>query len=77
MKVLCGFHVSDDGEMKLLGEDYRPQDAASAIARGVVTVHQSIDDGVIPDFDVATNLMLNTLLMLVVMILPQQDTYPL
>ena len=61
VKVLCGFHGSDDGEMKLRGEDYQPQDAASAIARGVVTVHQSIDDGVIPDLDVATNLMLNRL----------------
>lgn len=61
VKVLCGFHRSDAGTITLRGEDYRPADAAAAITRGVVTVHQSIDDGVIPDLDVATNLMLNRL----------------
>ena len=61
VKVLCGFHQCDGGAIKLGGEIYAPTDAASAIARGVVTVHQSIDDGVIPDLDVATNLMLNRL----------------
>lgn len=61
VKVLCGFHGSDAGSVTLGGEDYRPSDAAAAIAHGVVTVHQSIDDGVIPDLDVATNLMLNRL----------------
>ncbi len=61
VKVLCGFHMTDAGTITLAGEDYQPQDAATAISRGVVTVHQSIDDGVIPDLDVATNLMLNRL----------------
>lgn len=61
VKVLCGFHLNDAGTMRLDGADYRPKDAADAISHGVVTVHQSIDDGVIPDLDVATNLMLNRL----------------
>lgn len=61
VKVLCGFHPADAGSMMLGDEKYEPFDAAAAIARGVVTVHQSIDDGVIPDLDVATNLMLNRL----------------
>lgn len=61
VKVLCGFHASDAGTMVLDGKNYQPSDAASAISSGVVTVHQSIDDGVIPDLDVATNLMLNRL----------------
>ena len=61
VKVLCGFHFNDAGAMRLDGADYRPKDAADAISHGVVTVHQSIDDGVIPDLDVATNLMLNRL----------------
>ena len=47
--------------MQLDGETYRPTGAADAISHGVVTVHQSIDDGVVPDLDVATNLMLNRL----------------
>jgi len=61
VKVLCGFHAADAGAITLGGAAYRPVDAAHAIACGVVTVHQSIDDGVIPDLDVATNLMLNRL----------------
>jgi simple sugar transport system ATP-binding protein len=61
VKVLCGFHAGDSGSITLAGDAYKPLDAAAAIARGVVTVHQSIDDGVIPDLDVATNLMLNRL----------------
>ncbi|QBY01640.1 sugar ABC transporter ATP-binding protein [Rhodophyticola sp. CCM32] len=61
VKILCGFYACDAGTMSLGGENYLPGDAAAAIACGVVTVHQSIDDGVIPDLDVATNLMLNRL----------------
>jgi len=61
VKVLCGVHGADAGEIRIAGAPYRPVDAADAIARGVVTVHQSIDDGVIPDLDVATNLMLDRL----------------
>ncbi|MCL6285932.1 sugar ABC transporter ATP-binding protein [Ruegeria sp. 2012CJ41-6] len=61
VKVLCGFHGHDAGTMHLDGVAYLPTDAANAISHGVVTVHQSIDDGVIPDLDVATNLMLNRL----------------
>ncbi len=61
VKVLCGFHVHDRGSMRLDGSAFLPADPADAISRGVVTVHQSIDDGVIPDLDVATNLMLNRL----------------
>lgn len=61
VKILCGFHACDAGTMTLSGAKYLPSDAASAISSGVVTVHQSIDDGVIPDLDVATNLMLNRL----------------
>jgi simple sugar transport system ATP-binding protein len=61
VKALCGAHRPDGGRMTLGGEPYAPEDAADAIAKGVVTVHQSIDDGVIPDLDVATNLMLDRL----------------
>ncbi|GGA26111.1 sugar ABC transporter ATP-binding protein [Neptunicoccus cionae] len=61
VKILCGFQGANAGTMTLEGQPFDPADAADAIARGVVTVHQSIDDGVIPDLDVATNLMLNRL----------------
>jgi simple sugar transport system ATP-binding protein len=61
VKVLCGVHHADGGAVTLGGADFAPVDAADAIAQGIVTVHQSIDDGVIPDLDVASNLMLDRL----------------
>ncbi|MFT5896089.1 MAG: simple sugar transport system ATP-binding protein [bacterium] len=61
VKLICGYHNLDSGTMELDGQAYSPADPASAITAGVVTVHQSIDDGVIPDLDVATNLMLDHL----------------
>lgn len=61
VKLVCGYHPLDSGTMTLNEKPYHPTDPASAIAAGVVTVHQSIDDGVIPDLDVATNLMLDQL----------------
>ncbi|SHH36984.1 sugar ABC transporter ATP-binding protein [Marivita hallyeonensis] len=61
VKVICGHHPADGGTMTLAGDRFTPHDAADAIRKGVVTVHQSIDDGVIPDLDVANNLMLDRL----------------
>ncbi|MCR9108980.1 sugar ABC transporter ATP-binding protein [uncultured Marivita sp.] len=61
VKVICGHHRADGGTMMLAGAAFAPEDAADAIQQGVVTVHQSIDDGVIPDLDVANNLMLDRL----------------
>lgn len=61
VKILCGYHFADAGDITLCGAPYEPTDAADAISKGVVTMHQSIDDGVIPDLDVATNLTLDRL----------------
>lgn len=61
VKIVCGYHNADGGELTLAGQPFSPTDASDAIAKGVVTVHQSIDDGVIPDLDVANNLMLDRL----------------
>ncbi|MDD9717469.1 sugar ABC transporter ATP-binding protein [Dinoroseobacter sp. PD6] len=61
VKVICGQHRADGGTMRLATNAFDPEDAADAIRQGVVTVHQSIDDGVIPDLDVANNLMLDRL----------------
>jgi len=61
VKLICGYHNLDTGTMELDGQAYSPTDPAGAISSGIVTVHQSIDDGVIPDLDVATNLMLDHL----------------
>lgn len=61
VKVVCGYHPADGGELHLADKPFAPTDASDAISQGVVTVHQSIDDGVIPELDVANNLMLDRL----------------
>ncbi len=61
VKVLCGVHSANTGTVKLYGEVFNPSSPSEAIRAGVVTVHQSINDGVIPDLDVASNLMLDHL----------------
>jgi simple sugar transport system ATP-binding protein len=61
VKILCGVHRADAGRIELFGQPYAPATPSEAIAAGVVTVHQSINDGVIPDLDVASNLMLDRL----------------
>lgn len=61
VKVLSGVHRLDQGQMTLFGNDYRPKSPSDAIKQGVVTVHQSINDGVVPQLDVASNLALDRL----------------
>ena len=61
VKILCGVHAADAGDIVLFGQPFRPASPADAYDKGVVTVHQSIDDGVIPDLDVASNLLLDRL----------------
>ncbi len=61
VKVLCGVHQANGGVVRLYGESFAPSSPSDAISAGVVTVHQSINDGVVPDLDVASNLMLDEL----------------
>lgn len=61
VKVLSGVHGLDAGSVELEGRPFLPETPAEAIRAGVVTVHQSINDGVIPDLDVASNLMIDRL----------------
>lgn len=61
VKILSGVYRADSGSIKLHGAALAPTTPAAAIAAGVVTVHQNINDGVIPDLDVASNLMLDKL----------------
>ena len=61
VKILCGVHGSDSGSITLFGRSFDPASPEDAFRRGVVTVHQSIDDGVIPDLDVASNLLIDRL----------------
>lgn len=61
VKVLCGVHPADAGRVTLDGAEFRPGSPSAAMRAGVSTVHQSINDGVIPDLDVASNLLLDRL----------------
>ena len=61
VKVICGVHPADAGTIRLHGEELKTTTPSEAIRAGIVTVHQNINDGVIPDLDVASNLMLDTL----------------
>ncbi len=61
VKVICGVYQADSGTVTLNGQPFSAQTPYEAIHAGVVTVHQSINDGVIPDLDVASNLLLDKL----------------
>ena len=61
VKVLCGVHRADDGDIRLGDAVFAPEGPAAALKAGVVTVHQNINDGVVPDLDVASNLLLDQL----------------
>jgi simple sugar transport system ATP-binding protein len=61
VKILSGVHGLDAGSITLLGTDFRPSTPSEAIRAGVVTVHQNINDGVIPELDVASNLLIDRL----------------
>lgn len=61
VKVICGVHQRDSGDILLYGKPFNATTPADAIKAGIVTVHQSINDGVIPELDIASNLMLDWL----------------
>lgn len=61
VKIISGVYDHGGGTMRLAGHDFAPKTPAEAIRAGVVTVHQNINDGVVADLDVATNLTLDRL----------------
>ena len=61
VKILCGVHQADAGSVFLFDESFKPISPADAFKSGVVTVHQSINNGVIPDLDIVSNLMIDRL----------------
>ena len=61
VRVVSGVYARDGGTITLEGKDFAPETPADAMRSGVVTVHQSINDGVVMALDVATNLTLDRL----------------
>ena len=53
VKILCGVHKADSGTVKLFGNNFQPSSPSDAFKKGIVTVHQSINDGVVPDLDLS------------------------
>ena len=61
VRLIGGVHVPDGGRMALDGAAFAPTSPAEAIRAGIVTVHQAIDDGVIPSMTVLENLVIDRL----------------
>src|SRR5438552_1598106 len=61
VKIISGVYERGGGTMRLASRAFDPKTPAEAIRAGVVTVHQNINDGVVADLDVATNLTLDRL----------------
>lgn len=61
VRILSGVYARTSGAISLDGKEFSPASPAEAIRAGVVTVHQNINDGVVADLDVATNLTLDRL----------------
>lgn len=61
VRIVCGAYQRSSGTMELEGRPFAPASPSEAIRAGVVTVHQNINDGVVADLNVATNLVLDRL----------------
>ena len=61
VRIISGVYAADSGHIELNGQPFEPATPAEALRAGVVTVHQNINDGVVADLDVATNLTLDRL----------------
>ena len=62
IKILCGYHTTYDGTICLHDEPVRFADPSDAYRKGIRTVHQLIDQGVVQGMSVAENLALDELL---------------
>lgn len=61
VKILSGVHKCDAGSIDVFGVPFEPQTPSQAMDSGVVTVHQNINEGVVNDLDIASNLLLEQL----------------
>jgi simple sugar transport system ATP-binding protein len=61
VRILSGVHARDSGDIDLFDIPFDARTPAAAMASGVVTVHQNISEGVVPDLDIASNLLLEQL----------------
>lgn len=50
VKIICGLYAADAGQVELNGMPFAPATPSEALQAGIVTVHQNINDGVVPDW---------------------------
>ena len=62
IKIICGYYQDYEGELWVGGERVRFQSPKDAYQRGIQTVHQLINQGVVQNMTVAENLALEYLL---------------
>lgn len=61
VEIVAGVHPASAGAMRLDGRPHRPASPSEALRRGVVVLHQGIDDNVVLAMDVLENLMIDRL----------------
>ncbi|WMS43631.1 sugar ABC transporter ATP-binding protein [Acuticoccus sp. MNP-M23] len=61
VKIVAGVHPATAGEMTLGGVAFAPDSPSDALEKGVVVVHQAINDNVVLTMDVLENLMIDQL----------------
>jgi simple sugar transport system ATP-binding protein len=62
IKIICGYYQDYQGELRVGGERVRFQSPKDAYQKGIQTVHQLINQGVVQSMTVAENLALEYLL---------------
>lgn len=62
IKIICGYHTKYDGEIFIEGEIVKFSSPIDAYNKGIQTVHQIINQGIIQNMTVAENLVLKDLL---------------
>ena len=62
IKIICGYYEDYEGEIRIDGQRVRFHSPQDSFRQGIRTVHQIIDQGVVPSMSIAENLALNELL---------------
>ncbi|MEM8665320.1 MAG: sugar ABC transporter ATP-binding protein, partial [Pseudomonadota bacterium] len=59
VKIVAGVYPASKGSMTLDGAPYAPHSPSDALRRGIVVVHQAINDNIVLTMDVLENLMID------------------
>ena len=62
IKIICGYYEDYEGEIRIDGQRVRFHSHQDSFRQGIRTVHQIIDQGVVPNMSIAENLALKELL---------------